>query len=120
MFRDANPKSKSGNYVVNIPHHNGTKNINISSYDKGDYWARWTLKDNSQLIVNAKTENEAIRVIKKLEKYVDKRFQTPEKPWLVTGRVAKGTYKQFKAVPIRADWYPEGKEDHQPQWRQYL
>lgn len=120
VFRDANPKSKSGNYVLNIPHHNGTKNIRISNYEKGDYWARWTLKDNSHLIVNARTEAESIRVIKRLEKYVDRKFQTDEKPWLVTGHVSKGSYKQFKAVPIRADWYPEGKVDNQPLWRVYL
>ena len=120
VFRDRDPKSISGDYPLYVPHYNGNKNPKIPSYNKGDHWARWTLKDNSKIIVNAKTETEALQVIKKLEKYVDKKFRTPELPWLVTGEVAKGTYKQFKAIPIRADYYPEGKQSGYAQWRKYL
>ena len=59
IYRDTDKKSNSGNYTTYIPHFNETKNINIPSYNKGDYWARWILKDNSQIVINAKTENEA-------------------------------------------------------------
>lgn len=120
VFRNADKDSISGDYPMHIPHYNGNKKPKIPSYYKGDHWARWILKDNSQIVVNAKTEAEALRVIRRLEKYVDRKFQTPETPWLVTGKTATGTYKKFKAVPIRADYYPQGKENSFPQWREYL
>lgn len=120
IYRDINKKSQSGNYTTYIPHFNGTKNINIPSYDKGDYWARWILKDNSQIIINARTEAEAIKVVKRLERYVEKKYQTPEQPWLTTGKLATGTIKKIKVAPIRADYYPEGKENSSPKWRKYL
>ena len=120
IYRDTNPQSNSGNYTTYIPHFNGNKNINIPSYNKGDCWARWILKDNSQIVINARTENEALRVIKKLEKYVEKKYQTPEQPWLTTGKLATGTHKKIKVTPIRADYYPEGKENSSPKWRKYL
>lgn len=120
IYRDRTPDSISGDYILHIPHYNGNKKPKISSYDKGDYWARWILKDNSHIIVNARTENEAVKYIKKLEKYVDPKFRTPENPWLVTGATSKGTYKKFKAVPIRADYYPDGKKNSFPEWRYYF
>lgn len=120
VYRDSNKNSISGDYPLTIPHYDGRKTPDIPSYHKGDYWARWKLKDNSHLIVNAKTEAEALRVIRKLERYVDRKYQTNETPWLVTGKTAKGTYKEFKAIPIRADYYPEGKHSGLPLWRHYL
>lgn len=121
IFRNSDPKSKSGDYTTYIPHYNGNKNPKIKPYNHGDYWARWTLKDNSKIIVNAKTEAEAVKVVKQLEKYVERKYRTPELPWLVTGEAAKGTYKQFKAVPIRADYYPTGKKKgHYAEWRKYF
>ncbi len=120
VFRNADPKSKSGDYPLYIPHYNGNRRPKIKPYEKGDHWARWTLKNNSRLIVNAKNEAEAVRVIKQLEKYVERKYRTPESPGLVTGEVAKGTYKQFKAIPLRADYYPTGKKSNYPQWREYF
>lgn len=120
VYRNSDKKSISGDYPLTIPHYNGTRNPKIPSYHKGDHWARWILKDNSHIVVNAKTEAEALRVIRRLEKYVERKFQTNETPWLVTGETAKGTYKEFKAVPIRADYYPEGKKNSYPTWREYF
>lgn len=120
VYRNIDPKSKSGDYPLYIPHYNGTRKPTIPSYYKGDHWARWILKDNSRIIVNGKTEAEALRIIRKLEKYVERKFRTDESPWLTTGETAKGTYKEFKATPIRADYYPEGKKNGYPTWREYF
>lgn len=120
VYRNTDPKSKSGDYPLYIPHYNGNRNPKVPSYYKGDHWARWILKDNSRIIVNAKTEAEALRVIRKLEKYVDRKFQTKETPWLTTGEAAKGTYKEIRVAPIRADYYPQGKHQSLPQWREYF
>ena len=121
VYRNLNPKSKSGDYPIHIPHYNGNRNPKIKPYYKGNYWARWTLKDNSKIIVNAKTEAEALKVIRQLEKYVERKYKTKETPGLVTGEVSKGTYDEFLAVPIRADYYPTGKKNGSyPQWRKYF
>ena len=120
IFRDVDPKAISGNYQLVIPHYDGDRTPRIPSYQKGNHWARWILKDNSQIIVNAKTEAEALKTIKKLEKLVDRKYRTDETPWLTTGLVSKKTYKEVKVRPHRADYYPEGKASGYPKWRSYL
>lgn len=120
IYRNSDRKSISGDYPLYIPHYNGSRKPKIPSYNKGNHWARWKLSDNSQIIINAKTAAEAKRIIKILEKLVDRRFRTPENPNLVQGQTAKGTYKEFKAVPIRADYFPEGKKSLIPKWREYF
>ena len=120
VYRNSEKNSISGDYPLVIPHYSGNRKPSIPSYHKGDYWARWILKDNSRLVVNAKTEAEALRVIRRLERYVERKYQTKETPWLTTGKAADNTYKKFKAVPIRADYYPEGKHSGIPSWRHYL
>jgi hypothetical protein len=120
IYRDTDKKTRSGNYTLYIPHYDGNKTPNIPAYSKGDYWARWILKDNSQLLVNGKTEAEAIRVINKLERHVDRKFNTKEIEGLKVGRYTKGTVKEIKVAPLRADYYPEGKENSMPKWRHYF
>lgn len=119
IFRDTNKNSISGNYTVHIPHYNGDKKPKLPTYNKGDYWARWILKDNSQMLVNGKTEAEALRVVNILEKQVDTKFRTDKVPWLKVGHYTTGTIKQIKVAPIRADYYPTGKENNYPKWRHY-
>jgi hypothetical protein len=120
IYRDTDKKSISGNYTLYIPHYNGNKQPNISNYQKGDYWARWILKDNSQLLVNGNTQAEALRVIEKLERLVEPKFQTDKITGLKVGEYSKGTIKQIKVTPIRADYYAKGKANNFPNWRHYF
>ena len=120
VYRDKNKRSRSGNYTIHIPHFNGTRNIKIPNYQKGDYMARWILKDNSHIVVNARNEVEAKKVINRLEFYVKPKFRTPEKPWLTINELAKGTIKKIDVRPVYAEYYPEGKENQLPKWREYL
>lgn len=120
IYRDLDKTSVSGNYTIHIPHYNGNKSPNIPNYVKGDYWARWILKDNSQILINGKTEAEAIRVISKLESYVDNKFRSKEIEGLKIGRYTRNRIKQIKVAPLRADYYPEGKENFMPKWRHYF
>lgn len=119
IFRDTNKKSISGNYTLHIPHYNGNKVPKLPTYSKGDYWARWILKDNSQIVVNGKTEAEALRVINILERQVETKFRTDKIPWLKVGHHTTGTFKQNKVAPIRADYYSKGKVNSYPTWRYY-
>jgi hypothetical protein len=119
VFRDLDKNSNSGNYTLHIPHYNGDKTPKLPTYNKGDYWARWILKDNSQIVVNSNTAAEALRVIEILEKQVDKKFRSDKVPWLKVGEYTKGTIKRIKVAPMRADYYPKGKENSYPLWRFY-
>ena len=120
IYRDIDKKAISGNYVLHIPHFDGTRTPRVPTYTKGDYWARWILKDNSQIVVNGSTKAEAVRVIRRLERYVDSKFQTKEVPWLKLGEYSRGTIKKIKVAPLRADYYPEGKAVSIPKWRHYF
>ncbi|HEY9768262.1 MAG TPA: hypothetical protein V6C71_07095 [Coleofasciculaceae cyanobacterium] len=120
IYRDINKKSISGNYTLVIPHFKGTKALSITSYSKGDHWARWILKDNSQIVVNGSTQAEATGVIRRLERYVENKFQTKEVPWLKFGEYSRGIIKKIKVTPIRTDYYPEGKVNSLPEWRKYF
>lgn len=119
IFRDTDKKAISGNYTLHIPHYNGAKTPKLPSYTKGDYWARWILKDNSQIIVNASTEAEALRVISILERQVEAKFRTDKVIWLKVGHHTVGAIKKIKVAPIRADYYPNGKENSYPKWKHY-
>lgn len=120
IFRDTNPKSESGDYTLHIPHYDGTRTPKIPSYKKGNHWARWILKDNSQLRVNASTKAEAIRVIRALEKYVEPKFATKETFGLTTGEVTGKGFKEIRVAPIRADYYKKGKVNNVPDWKHYI
>lgn len=120
IYRPADKKNESGNYTIHLPHFNGNRNFKAPAYFKGNYRAKWVLKDNSHIIVNAKTSAEALRVIRQLEKYVDRKYQTKETPWLTVAPMGNTTYKQIKVNPHRADYYPHGKEGNIAQWRIYL
>lgn len=117
IFRDKNKKSKSGNYSLHIPHYNGNKNPNITSYDKGNWRGCLILKDNSRLEVNAKSESEAKQVINQLKKYVETKYLTDDLH--VSPRKGK-QIKEITVRPIRADYYPTGYGDLNPNWRHYF
>ena len=120
IYRATDKDNKSGNYTIHIPHYNGGRSFRPPSYTKGSIQARWILKDNSHIVVNAATEAEAKRVIRKLEKTVDKQFRTSESQWLKIGTVGKGTYKKVKVAPIYADYYSKGKENNYADWRVFM
>lgn len=120
IFRDQDKKSISGNYTLYIPHYNGDRTPKIGSYQKGNHWARWILKDNSQLLVNGNTQAEALRIIEKLEKLVSPKFKTDKISGLKIGEYSKGTIKNIKVAPIRADYYAQGKTNNFADWRYYF
>jgi hypothetical protein len=117
VFRDVDKKSKSGNYSLHIPHYNGDKTPNISSYEKGNWHGSLILKDNSRLEVNAKNEAEARKTINELKKYVEAKYINDEL-YIVPRKGKK--LKEFTAKPIRADYYPTGYDDLSPKWRHYF
>jgi hypothetical protein len=113
-------RSTSGNYDLTIPHYNGSPNPKFPAYTKGRFWARLTLKDNSKIVVYAKSTAEAERVLKVLKQYVSPKFLTDV---VVTGEVStKDTerFKQVRVVPIRADYFDKGLKNPVPAKRYYF
>jgi hypothetical protein len=120
IFRDTSKNSISGNYTIHIPHYNGDRKPTIPSYQKGDHWARWILKDNSQILVNGNTQTEALRIIGKLEKLVLPKYRTDKVSGLKVGEYTRGTIKKIKVAPVRADYYDKGKTNSAVDWRYYF
>lgn len=117
IFRPTSNTIKSGNYPIVIPHYSGNKTPSIKPYDKGNYWARLVLKDNSHLIINGKTETESLNYLKSLKKFIDKKYLTDD---ITTGIYHGKPFKEIKLKPTRADFYPKGKEEMFPLWRHYF
>ncbi|MFM2304176.1 MAG: hypothetical protein RLZZ135_1586 [Cyanobacteriota bacterium] len=109
-------KLKFGKYDSNlqlhIPHYNGDEHPKIPSYTIGHYTAKYILKDQTYILVNAHSEEEAISVVEKLVNYVieskrasgkvlDNISTTKRrgKPLSLTDRLV---------VPFRADYYKKG------------
>ena len=120
IFRPTDKNSRSGNYTLHIPHYNGIRTPNIPKYKKGNYWAKFTCTDKSSVIVYASSKAEAIRVAKSLNRYVKPKYKSDEiQP--STGFMAHTPFKELIVEPIRADYYPKGKQNRiTPEWRYYF
>lgn len=113
------PPGKKSSYQLSIPHYDGSKQPQIPDYRKGSWRGELILKDNSRLVVNAFSEQEAFRVIRALQKYINKKMIGDRKP---TARPIRGEgFKEDKVVPVFADYYPEGeKYGKKAMWRKRL
>lgn len=119
IFRSVKP-SESGNYTLYIPHYNGNKSPKIPRYKKGNYWAKFTCTDKSSVIVYASSKAGAIRIATSLNRYVKTKYKSEQlKP--STGYMEHKPYKELNVKPVRADYYPRGKQDRIiPEWRHYF
>jgi len=110
-------RNRTGNYSLSIPHYNGHRNPKIPFYRKGQWCGTLTLKDNTKLIVNAYSKSEAERVIKVLSRYVEHKYLTTD---LEVIPRSGPLLSKIRVKPIRADFYPDGRLDTRPKWRDYL
>jgi hypothetical protein len=117
VFRPTSKKEKSGYYSFVIPHYNGDKTPSIKSFTKGNYWARIILKDNSKIVINANTENNAVEMAKSFLKYVEAKYKTNN---IRTGEYLDNPFKVLSLKPWRADYYPNGKKNNYPKWQHYF
>jgi hypothetical protein len=103
-------------YPVSIPHYKGSQGTkpSIPRYQKGQYEAKLTLKDNSKLVVNAISETEGIRIIEALKIYI--------KPEYLQGASLNITHrkgdplKQIYVVARTAKFFATGQKDTNPDW----
>ena len=120
IYRPTNKQSQSGNYTLHIPQYTGNKNPKVSSHTKGNYWAKYTCKDNASILVYCSSKAEAIRVARELNRYVTRKYKSDEaNP--STGYMEHEPNKVVKVKPIRADYYKAGTKFHpHPDWRKYF
>jgi hypothetical protein len=116
-FRHKDKKNKQGYSQLKIPHYSGDRTPSIPSYTKGDFWTRIIYKDNSKVWIYGKTQAEAVKMPKKLDKYVDSK-QKPGK--LTTGKLEENTNEKLTVYPVRADFYAKGTESKLIKWRHYF
>lgn len=104
------------NAELHIPHYNGAENPQIPSYTVGNQSAKYILKDGTYILVNAKTEEEAIKVVEQLVGYV-KESQRPEGTILdnITTTKRRGNKLNLLnrlIVPFRGDYFKKGDEGY--------
>ncbi len=130
-------KPKSSNYPkqdsrwsLSIPHFDFNQgNISnqlkkIPDYEKGKHQGVYTLKDNSKIILYAKSGNEARKTIKKIitsnlikTKYIVDRNSLDEN--IKVGEV-RGTYKEVLVTPTYAKYFSTGQKNLQPDWVSFI
>ena len=122
-----NPDSR---WSLSIPHFNFNQaNIpnqlkKIPDYEKGKHQGVYTLKDNSKIILYAKSGNEARKTIKKIitsnlikTKYIVDRNSLDEN--IKVGEV-RGTYKEVLVTPTYAKYFSTGQKNLQPDWVSFI
>ncbi len=84
----------------------------------------YTLKDNSKIILYAKSGNEARKTIKKIitsnlikTKYIVDRNRLDEN--IKVGEV-RGTYKEVLVTPTYAKYFSTGQKNLQPDWVSFI
>ncbi len=123
------PKQDS-RWSLSIPHFDFNQgNISnqlkkIPDYEKGKHQGTYTLKDNSKIIVYAKSGNEARKTIKKIvtsnlikSKYIVDRTKIDDD--IKVGE-ARGTYKEVLVTPTYAKYFSTGQKNLQPDWVSFI
>ncbi len=102
----------AGNPELHIPHYNGDSSPHLPSYTVGRYSAKYTLKDQTYLMINAATQEEAIAVISKMATYTkeDKRKDGSILENITTNtRPKKPRMDGIKIEPFKAEYLEGGK-----------
>ncbi len=113
-------KLTNSRWGLAIPHYNRPKSFrpNIPNYEKGSWQGILVLKDNSKIIVNAKTRSECSRVLNALKINVPVEYRT------VNGKAAKAKIgerlnadlRECRVTAIRADFFSTGQRNMTPDW----
>lgn len=119
IFKPIKKSISNDQYSISIPHYNGNRTPNIKGYTKGNFWARAVLKDNSHIIVNARSRTESITLIKKLLRLTNPKLRTS----LDAIKIGEYVHRPFKVIrvsPVRADYFPKGKLSPYPKWQHFF
>jgi len=105
-------------YVLSVPHWNKSKDATVLAdfpeYEKGDFQGTRVLPDNSKLIVNALSRDEALRVIAKLSASIPTEMIEFAQTSVADRRGAP--LRQIKVFPRIARYFVSGQKDLKPTW----
>ena len=105
-------------YVLSVPHWNKTKLQTVFSdfpaYDKGDFQGTRVLPDNSKLIVNAVSSDEAQRVITKLSAGIPSSMIEFAQTSIADRRGAP--LRKITVYPRIVRYFASGQKDLAPTW----
>ena len=105
-------------YVLSIPHWNKSKSAtqlsDFPAYEKGNFQGTRVLPDNSKLIVNALTADEALRVIVKLSASIPSDLIEQAQTSIADRRGAE--LRKIKVFPRIARFFATGQRDLRPTW----
>jgi hypothetical protein len=106
-------KRYANNPQLHIPHYNGDDNPRLPTYTIGRHRAKYTLKDETYILINAATLDEAIAVVTRHASYTkeDKRPEgTIEDNITTTSAKKKPRLDGVKIEPFKAEHF-EGTKD---------
>ena len=123
IFRELKPDNTIGNtpYVITIPHCTlglAPTNSPIGTYQKGNWQGILTLKDNSKLVVNCATVDEANRVIAAISTVIDPNYLAES--YVKVGQHRGLPYKSIEVKAVRLDYYPNGAANMRPIYQKYF
>jgi hypothetical protein len=111
--RKTGPYSYHGNPELHIPHYDGSVNPSIPRYTIGRFSAKYTLRDQTYLMINAATQDEAIAVITKMASYTRK-SKRPDGE--ISANISTNTRPKVPRMngvtiePFKAEYFSGGKE----------
>jgi hypothetical protein len=104
---------------TNIPHCNLTKDSNfpdLSPHKKGQYYARLTLKDNSNSWVYAETAEKASEIMEEIIGLINPE-KVDEKPLITVGERRGKALGDYLAYPYKIEYYSKGQQQGAWDWR---
>lgn len=117
FFAEKRPNGKLGRtrWPITIPHYNSRNTRpNLPTYRKGQWQGMLTLKDNSKLIVNAISQQEAERVINAIKPLIAPNYLIGAE--LKVG-IRKGkVLKNCVVKPTSARYFSSGQKNTVPDW----
>ena len=122
--------NKNSRWSLSIPHFNftiankETQLQKIPDYEKGKHQGVFTLKDNSKIIVYAKSNTEARRFIKSIVNNDLVKQEQLHKSVITDDDIkvgeAKGTYQEIEVTPTYAKYFLTGQKNLKPDWEKNI
>jgi hypothetical protein len=103
----------AGNPELHIPHYNGESNPHLPSYTIGKHSAKYILNDGTYILINAKTEEEAIAVVLQHASYTKPDKRPPgsiEDNLTTTKRKRVPRMNGIKIEPFKAEYFTGTKD----------
>jgi hypothetical protein len=103
----------AGNPQLQIPHYDGNPAPELPRYTVGRYSAKYILSDQSYILINAQTQEEAIDVVAKHARYTKSKYRPEgsiEENITITGKKKKPKLDGVKIEPYKAE-YLSGTKD---------